>query len=195
MMTSNNNFNTNLKIHPKMFALYLGMGSMVMFFAALSSALLVKRGDFKNWVHVDIPQSFIFSTIVILFSSLTMHFMLLSLKNKHSKNYYIFGFLTFILSVLFCYFQFNGWNQLNEQNILLSGNPSGSYIYVISGFHALHYIFGILFLLLFLFLFYRNQKNKKDISTIGLNMLANYWHFIGIVWVYIFLFFKFIIYK
>jgi cytochrome c oxidase subunit 3 len=195
MITSNNNFNTNLKIHPKMFALYLGMGSMVMFFAALSSALLVKRGDFKNWVHVDIPQSFFISTIVILFSSLTMHFMLSSLKNKQSKKYYLLGFLTLILSILFCYFQFNGWNQLKEQNILLSGNPSGSYIYVISGFHALHYIFGILFLLLFLFLFYRNQKYKIETSSIGLNMLANYWHFIGMVWVYIFLFFKFIIYK
>ncbi len=195
MMISDNNFDTNLKIHPKMFALYLGMGSMVMFFAALSSALLVKRGDFKNWVHVDIPQSFFYSTFVILLSSITMHLMLTSLKNSLTKKYYLFGLLTLLLSITFCYLQYNGWNQLKEQNILLSGNPSGSYIYVISGFHALHYLFGILFLLLLLFRFYRKQKLKLDTSSMGLNMLVNYWHFIGIVWVYIFLFFKFIIYK
>lgn len=185
---------SNLKIHPKMFALYLGMGSMIMFFAALSSALFVKRGDFAHWVLVPLPSIFLYSTFVILISSITIQIAKNNLvKNKSLFN--LFSFITFLLGVLFLWLQLQGWNELNDKHIFLNGNPSGSYIYLISGFHGFHYIGGLLFLILLMFLQYRSKTEVSETRKLHFNLLTQYWHFIGLVWVYIYLFFKFIIYN
>jgi len=86
-----------------------------------------------------------------------------------------------------------GWNELQSKNILLSGNPSGSYIYVITWLHGLHYIGGIIVLTILIL-----KLRKIQIETtqkMSFNILMQYWHFIGVVWVFLYIFFKFIIYK
>lgn len=185
---------TNYKIHPKMFALYLGMGSMIMLFTALASAVIVKKGDFKHWEPVELPSLFLYSTLVIIISSIFIQFSNNSLKVESITKFKFNAIIAFLLSIVFVIVQWLGWNQLMANNVMLNGNPSGSYIYVISGFHGFHYIFGILILF---FLIIRS-KSKYIVSTEGklhFSMLTQYWHFIGIVWFFIFLFFKFVIYK
>jgi len=93
--------------------------------------------------------------------------------------------------------QYFGWLKLNDIGIYLSGNPSGSFIYVISYLHIAHVLGGILFLLIALgksflvfsnsanFLIYRTDNNKK----IGIDLLATYWHFVDLLWLYLLIFF------
>lgn len=191
-----NSSNSNYKIHPKMFALYLGMGSMFMLFTALASALIVKKGDFRHWEPVVLPSLFLISTIIIAISSITIQIANNALDSGKSNVFRLNSILTFALSLLFVLFQYLGWKQLMSNNVMLNGNPSGSYIYVISGFHGFHYFIGILVLLLILVLnFSKNPYKSSSNAKLHFSMLTQYWHFIGLVWVFIFLFFKFVIYK
>jgi cytochrome c oxidase subunit 3 len=191
-----NSSNTNYKIHPKMFALYLSMGSMVMLFTALASALIVKKGDFKHWEPVVLPSLFLVSTLLIIVSSVFIQLANNALSKDKFSTFKINAIITSLLSVVFVVFQYLGWEQLMDSNIMLNGNPSGSYIYVISGFHGFHYIIGIFILLLILALTYSKSAYKNTSNAkLHFSMLTQYWHFIGLVWVFIYLFFKFVIYK
>jgi cytochrome c oxidase subunit 3 len=179
------------KIHPKMFLLYIAMASMIMFFSSLTSAVIVKRGDIKHWQEVLLPGIFFISTIVIAISSFTIQMAKISLEDKAKFQFY--SLITLVLSFVFVACQWMGWNQLKAQDVNYVGNPSGSYIYFISFAHAFHYIFGILFL----FILNRTNSAKSGQASYSLNfkILTQYWHFIGIIWVYLFILFKFIIYK
>jgi cytochrome c oxidase subunit 3 len=194
------NINSSEKIirtNAKKFGLYLAMASMTMFFTSMCSALIVKRGDFKHWEFVHLPHIFMYSTLIIIVSSVTIQLAYQSMIDKQSSKFKLFGYTTIILSIVFLGMQYMGWQDLKSQGVFLKGNPSGSFIYLISGLHAFHYIFGIMFLMYFTI-----RKNPLTIENIELNtrnayfnMLSQYWHYIGLVWVFLFLFFKFFIYN
>lgn len=180
------------RIHPKLFLLYLSFGSMVMLFSAFCSALIVRKGDIRqSWIDTPLPSAFLYSTIIIIVSSLTIHFAYKSIEDKMKFSFY--SILTLVLALVFVYFQWMGWTELQSKNIFLSGNPSGSYIYVISWVHGLHYLGGIIALTILIFKF---RKIHIEVGNkMSFNILMQYWHFIGLVWVFLYLFFKFIIYK
>ena len=190
--TANRRQNLSGRIHPKLFLLYLSFGSMIMLFSAFCSALIVRKGDIRQtWLDSPLPLSFLYSTLIIVISSVTIHlaYKYITVKTK----FILFSSLTLILALLFVFFQLMGWNELQSKNILLSGNPSGSYIYVITWLHGLHYIGGIIVLTILIL-----KLRKIQIETtqkMSFNILMQYWHFIGVVWVFLYIFFKFIIYK
>lgn len=184
-----NHIERKYKIHPKMFLLYLSMASMVMLFSSLSSALIVKKGDVNHWQNVALPNIFLWSTLVIILSSVTIQ---LAYNNRSNvKKFQLYALITLVLGIVFLMMQYRGWSMLTASNVLYTGNPSGSFIYFISGVHGFHYIFGILFL----FLLYRGYSSRDKGEYLNFKILTHYWHFIGLVWVYLFIFFKFIIYK
>ena len=184
--------NSNSRIHPKLFLLYLSFGSMVMLFSAFCSALIVRKGDVRqSWLDTPLPSPFLYSTIIIIISSITIHLAYKFIANK--KKFTLYSLLTLFLALVFVYFQWMGWSELQSKNIFLSGNPSGSYIYVISWVHGLHYLGGIVVLSILILKF---RKIQIEIGNkMSFNILMQYWHFIGMVWVFLYLFFKFIIYN
>ena len=163
-----------------------------MLFSAFCSALIVRKGDVRQaWVEVPLPDVFLYSTLVIVFSSISIHLAYKFIESK--QRFILWSLLTFVLSLIFVSLQLKGWNELQERHIFLSGNPSGSFIYLISWLHGLHYLGGILTLILMLLNFRKGQISIGQ--KMGFNILMQYWHFIGLIWVLLFLFFKFIIYK
>lgn len=184
--------NINGRIHPKLFLLYLSFGSMVMLFSAFCSALIVRKGDIRQaWIELPLPSAFLYSTLIIIVSSFTIHFAYKFIETK--PKFILWSSFTFILALVFVGLQWKGWNDLQSMNIFLNGNPSGSFIYVISWVHALHYIGGLLAFLLIILNFRKITIGADQKMTF--NILMQYWHFIGLVWVSLYLFFKFIIYK
>lgn len=179
------------RIPSKLFLLYISFMSMFMFFSSLCSAIVVKKGDFKHWQDVVLPPSFLTSTIIIIISSLTIQLALNSYKLKSKFN--LFGWVTLVLAGLFVYFQLQGWAELKSAGTLFTGNPSGSFIYIVSLFHGAHYVGGILFLILLLFKYRKIELNEAQ--KLNFNVLTQYWHYIGLVWVLLYLFFKFLIYN
>ena len=98
-----------------------------------------------------------------------------------------------ILGIFFALFQINGWRELTNQGVFLTGegsNVSGSFLYVITLSHLLH-LFGGLVALIFVLV---NVLNKKYNSSnyLGFNLAITYWHFLGVLWLYLFLFLNYI---
>lgn len=177
------NFRKN-KIHPLKFALWVGCGSLVMMFTALTSAYLVRQAA-GNWLEFELPNQFFISTGVIVASSIVMHLSFLSFKRGNELGYKLLLILTFILGLGFLFFQYQGWNQMMEMGVPLRTNPSGDFVYVISWVHAAHVVGGIAVLIMallhaFLLPFKVTEKRK-----LRFELSLTYWHFVDILWLYL----------
>ena len=172
--------------------LWVGIISIVMLFAGLTSAYVV-RADNGNWLLFDLPNAFYLSTGVIVTSSITLFFAFQMAKKNNKKGIIIGLILTFILGLLFTYFQFEGYGELYSKQIVFGGkssNAAGSFLYLITFLHLLHLFAGLIVLLVTLV---KGLKGKYDAqNTLGLELCSIYWHFLDILWVYLFLFLYFI---
>jgi cytochrome c oxidase subunit 3 len=181
-------------LHPKKFMMLIGMVSMTMMFVALTSALLVKKGDTVKWESFSIPSIFLYSTIAIILSSATIQWSL-NFYKKGQDQYKFLLFATFLLGVIFTALQYYGWIQIKELGFPLSGNVSGSFVYIITGFHLAHLIAGMLalFITLLLSIIKRNPidelKRIADINKkVNYEILVMFWHFLGVLWIYLYSF-------
>ena len=174
-------------INPKKFGLWLIIVASVMLFAAFTSAYIVRRGE-GNWELFDLPAVFAYNLFTIALSSVFMQMAFVSARKDELAKTKMSLIFTFLLGILFCYLQYQGWKDLVKNSVYLVGNPSGSFIYVISGVHMLHVIGGLVFVAIMLLQTYRYKVHKKSMLYIG--MCTTYWHFIGILWAYLFIFFK-----
>lgn len=172
-------------INPKVFTMWLFIVSIIMLFAAFTSAYLVRKAE-GNWVEFAMPSLFTYSTGVLILSSLSMHYSLLAAKKDQFNALRISISITFVLGLLFLVMQFYGWIQLVEMNVFFVGNPSGSFVYVLSGLHGLHLVSGLIVLIFALVAAFRLKINAKQLTQI--NICATYWHFLDALWLYLFVF-------
>lgn len=184
-------------VHPYKFNMWIGIVSMVMIFAAFTSAFVVKKGDLPVWQHIQLPQIFTVSTIVIAISSACMHFAYSAFRKNNVNMFRGFMLLTFILGAAFLTLQIQGWMQLRDAGIFLDGNVSGSFIYVISGTHFIHVLGGVIALMAFAVLSFTKYRHgiitndpEKDLNNkVGMEVMMTYWHFVDILWIYLYFFF------
>ena len=172
--------------------LWVSMISMTMMFAGLTSAYVVSRKR-DDWVSFDLPNAFYTSTILILISSITFMLAKFFIKKDNRQLTTLFLASTLILGAAFVYFQFEGFNELFNSGLFFAGEHStvkSSFIYGITLAHLAHIAAGIIVLLI---VFY-NHLTKKYTSTefLGLELGAIFWHFVDILWIYLFFFFYFI---
>ena len=225
-------------VRTKTMLVYVAILSIVMLFAAFTSAYVVSMGN-GFWVDIKMPKAFYLSTITIIISSLTMWWAIKSIKVNNEKGFKIGLTITLILGLTFAYFQFQGWKELvftgnyvsgdignlkgvygedytfsyqGQQLILEDGNfyfPSDSmkerplnldlnkefnsesgYFYVITFLHLTHLAGGLLYLMYVLVLAYKDRFNADD--YLKPKLVSIYWHFLDILWVYLFFFLLFI---
>lgn len=180
------------RIHPHKFTLWVAMGSIVMAFAGLTSAYVVKKNQ-ANWLEFDLPGIFWYSTAVILLSSVTIHLSLKSFKAREMGRYRSLITLTAVLGVAFIIMQYFGFRDLEAKGIALIGpksNSASSFILVITGFHMLHVLGGVVALLVIFARAY--SKKLKNYSAMPIEMAATYWHFVDVLWIYLFIFYNWI---
>jgi len=188
------------KVHPHKFALWLALGSIVMMFAGLTSAYIVRMSQ-GNWRMFQMPATFYASTGVILLSSVTMVMGLRAFKARKIRQYRTLITTTLCLGLLFGVLQSLGFYQLYHtpqplilengkaimQTVRVTGNPSESFLFIICGLHLVHILGGIVALALVFLNAYR--RRVKVYNTTGLEIVATYWHFVDVLWIYLFLFF------
>jgi cytochrome c oxidase subunit III len=174
-----------LAMNPKKFAMWLFIGSVVMLFASLTSAYIVRQAE-GNWLYFELPGILTISTIVILLSSVTMQWAYWAAKKDSLQMVKTLVSVTTLLGVGFLVLQFYGWKDLVASQVYLVGNPSGSFLYVITGLHGLHIISAIIFLLIVLVSTFRFQVHSKNL--LQMEMCTTYWHFLGGLWLYLFVF-------
>jgi cytochrome c oxidase subunit 3 len=182
--------NERKRIHPHKFTLWIAMGSIVMMFAGLTSAYIVRQAG-ANWLLFDFPPILWFSTAVILFSSLTMHLAVKSFKARKMQRYRILITLTAALGITFTMLQYSGFKFLYEHGVQVFGagsNPSASFLGIIIGLHALHVLGGVVALLLVFFKAF--NRKIKSYNTTTVEIVSTYWHFVDILWIYLFIFLK-----
>lgn len=168
--------------------LWMGIVSICMLFAAFTSAYVVSRSK-ADWVVFDLPKVFYVSTALILLSSITMNWAMSSAKKDNLKNITPALLLTLILGCGFMITQYLGWADMVARDIYFMGSrshPSGSYIYVITILHILHLVGGIIGLLIALSRSIRGVFNSGNL--LGLQLCAIYWHFLDVLWIYLFFF-------
>lgn len=218
--------------------LWLGIFSIIMFFAGLTSACIVMQAD-HFWVVVDLPVAFWFSTIAIVLSSGTFYYALQSAKNNAVGTVNKALLATLFLAIIFSISQFIGWSQLIERGYYFVGNintvsgvygqdyvikkdgisldfvegdyyypddemrsrplknkidasrnTASSFLYVLTFLHLIHLAGGVLYLLSLIIGSFKGKYNKNNHHQIKLGGI--YWHFLGGLWVYLFMFLYFI---
>ena len=182
------------------FGLWLGIVSMSMLFAGFTSAYIVRKAA-GNWDYFEMPPIFYLSTFLIVLSSCSLHMAHISNK-QNKKGLLLLGLLiTFILGGIFGIIQFVGWNELSGQGIFIEGSGgkvSGSFFYVITIGHFTHVIGGMIVLSIALlrsfWLFKKKgldntfQESKFVKFHIRTDLITIFWHFLGVLWIYLFVF-------
>ena len=172
--------------------LWVSMISMTMMFAGLTSAYVVSRKR-SDWVSFDLPQAFYISTLLIIISSITFILAKYFIKKDNRLLTSVLLIITLLLGIGFIYFQFEGFNELFNAGLVFAGEHStvkSSFIYGITLAHLAHIAAGIIVLLVVLFNHFSKKYSSKD--SLGLELGAIFWHFVDILWIYLFLFFYFI---
>ena len=176
----------------KKMMLWFGIISLVMSFAGLTSAFIVSSSR-EDWlVNLTLPSAFTYSTLIIVLSSVLLFFAKQSFKNNKSVITSLLLIGAFVLGIVFIYSQIQGFNQIIKSGYNFTGPTSNitiSYIYVIAVVHILHVLAGIICL----FVVTINQLNKKysKENRLGFDLASNFWHFVDILWVYLFFFLYF----
>ena len=195
--------------------LWFGIISILMLFAGLTSAYMVRQGEGK-WVQFALPNLFIVSTVLIVLSSISLQWGVASIKKNNTKNLMIGVLITFILGIGFVVCQYLAWSDLVSQGIYFSGtvkdmktdftyvpagnetvkeaaetgNVAASFLYVITGLHVIHLLGGILAMMVVLVKSLRKKYSSTNYN--GVTVFSIYWHFLDALWVYLFLFLLYI---
>jgi cytochrome c oxidase subunit 3 len=177
-----------LAVNPKKFILWLFIVSIVMLFAALTSAYIVKRAD-GGWLDFQFPIVFWVNTAVIVLSSVTMQWAYAMAKKDNLGGVKLALFLTTFLGLVFLAGQEVAREELQSMQVFFGGkgsNPAGSYLYVFAGVHAFHLVTGLIFLLIVFVSSLKHKVHSKSLNQLAL--CATYWHFLDILWIYLFVF-------
>ncbi len=172
--------------------LWVSMISMVMFFAGLTSAYVISmRRD--DWVTFDLPDAFYISTFLIVASSITLMLSQRFLKQDKRQISLLLVVVTLFLGIGFIWQQYEGFNELKSLSlyfIVLGITVSTFFIIGISLMHVLHLLAVLIFLFVVIYNHFKYKYKPNDL--LGFELGAIFWHFVDILWIYLFCFFYFI---
>ena len=172
--------------------LWISMVSMTMMFIGLTSAYIVSSNR-EDWVSFELPQSLYISTLLIILSSITFMLAKKSIQKNNRQATTFLLIATLFLGFGFAFYQFQGFLELKESGLYLSGKGSvvsASLLMVISFAHLIHVLAGFIVVLVVIYNHFKKRYNSAE--TLGLELGAIFWHFVDILWVLLFLFFYFL---
>lgn len=184
-------------LHPHQVMLYVSMIGSAIVFLFMIVAFAASRPEAAELINHRFPKSFVVSTMVILLSSFCVSRVIPAFEKDDLEELKKWMGLTFLLGLIFSMCQLTGWKELEQNGISFSGDRSRVYLYVISGLHVLHMTGVMIFLLASLM---QCHKVSKDVvnqlmyatnpyQKVKLKMLTDFWHFVDILWVIVFLYF------
>jgi cytochrome c oxidase subunit 3 len=191
------------RIHPQKFALWVGLVGVVMLFAALTSAYIVRKSA-GNWYLFPMPTAFYYSTAAILASSLALHASYKAYLGGKHQLFKILLYTGFALGWAFVSLQYLGWQNLQQWEVFIHTNQSSSFFYLITGVHVLHVLGGIAALTVLIVHTIRKRYDPLEIGLdemlfersatilakrqLRLELIFTYWHFVDALWIYLLVF-------
>ena len=178
-------------IKAKKMMLLFSMLSIAMTFAGLTSAYIVSKSR-PDWLKdFELPFAFVVSTVVIILSSISIYIAKKSVKNNEVSKTTLWLLITFGLGIIFVISQFSGFNELIGLGYFFTGAQSTittSFLYVLTVLHLAHLFAGLIVLIVVTI---NNYKNKYKTEKLGFELAVTFWHFLGILWLYLFVFLYF----
>ena len=180
-------------IRAKKMMLWFGIISLIMSFAGWTSAFVVSSSR-EDWLKdFVLPEAFLISTLIIIISSITFILAKKSIQKNNRSQTTLFLLLTFFLGLFFIMNQLKGFQQIIDQGYNFTGptsNVTMSYIYLIAVVHVVHVVVAMISLLVVIINHFKQRYNSNNL--LGLELSATFWHFVDILWIYLFLFLYFV---
>jgi len=193
--------------------LFVALIPVLMLFVSFTSAYVVRQGlptldprtnNFvRDWIPVELPRLLLLNTFVLLVSSMSMELARRQIRARSMMETASMGpsisvgdrirvpwlAMTLVLGLAFLFGQWTAWNQLAANGFYVSTTPSSSFVYLLTGAHAAHLLGGIaaLFIAGVASVLHGPLKTR----SIVVDVTAWYWHFMALLWVYIFCLMKF----
>jgi cytochrome c oxidase subunit 3 len=173
---------------PSSTAIWVVLFAVTMMFAAFTSALFVRKGSSLDWQTFTLPSILYFNTLLLIASSVTLEISrrrvaayMGGLKSQ-AESPARWLYVTLFLGLLFVAGQYVAWLQLRDEGFYLATNPSSSFFYLLTATHALHVLGGLGALIYVI-----RKLSKSLLQRNQLVATARYWHFMGILWLYLLL--------
>jgi len=163
-------------------ALQLGLAAIVMFFMALASSYIVRKGLGNDWQRTPMPAVVWFNTAVLLISSVTIVVARKKLEGGEREAFRSWWWVTTGFGLLFLAGQIIAWRDLAAAGLLLSTNPSSSFFYVLTAAHGAHLGGGIFALF---YVTFRNWKRSRISQSTAAELTSIYWHFMDGLWIFL----------
>jgi cytochrome c oxidase subunit 3 len=173
---------------PSKTAIWVLLAAIGMSFAAFTSALIVRQGASLDWRHLTLPPILYLNTLVLLASSVTLELARrrIAVFMGGARNLDLHParwlYLTSLLGIVFVAGQYMAWLQLRSQGLYLATNPNSSFFYLLTALHGLHVLGGLVGLTYVIHKLHRTILRRSTLDS-----FSYYWHFMGILWVYLLL--------
>ena len=175
-----------LSMHPKKFAMWLFMVTVVMIFAAFTSAHIVRQAQ-GNWQVYEFPARFLTNTGIIILSSVFLQIAFFAARKDNLKLLKPMVIMATGLGFAFLAGQWLAWGDMVDEGLFFSGgNVATSFLYVITAVHAVHLVGGVFYLLYVLISSLRTRVHSKNM--LNMEMCTTFWHFLGVLWIYLYVF-------
>ena len=186
----------NYIIHPSKFALWLFILTVIMIFGGMTSAYIVQRGFLKpeQQIIFDLPPMLWTNLAVILGSSVTMQYAVWAGRNGQSRRALLGLLMTFALGIIFLMGQFGAWLQMIESGLPMVDkrriDNSVSFFYIFTGLHGAHIVAALIVLAVAI---YRTgaARIRSGNPYLLYELASIFWHFLTLLWVYLFIFLKY----
>jgi cytochrome c oxidase subunit 3 len=194
--------------------LIVGLAAVVMLFVSFTSAYIVRQGlgsydsasqrYVTDWRPLNLPMGLLLlNTCLLLASSFTIEMARRAAFAeaavapvtempgiaKDEKRGVPWLPLTVVLGVGFLFGQVMAWRELGHRGFYVASNPSSSFFYVLTGTHGIHLLGGVVALLYAMAAVFRSRPLER--RRIVVDVTAWYWHFMAVLWLYIFALLKF----
>jgi cytochrome c oxidase subunit 3 len=173
---------------PKRTGIWVGLAAIAMTFAAFTSALVVRQGAGSDWHHLTLPRILYWNTVVLLASSVTLeiarHRVAAFMAGPRTRDPIpsLWLYVTALLGLVFVAGQYAAWLQLRSEGLYLATNPNSSFFYLLTAIHALHVLGGLAGMA-----YVTRKLQRMVLRRSTLDAFSYYWHFMGILWVYLLL--------
>lgn len=173
---------------PSKTGIWVVLAAIGMSFAAFTSALIVRQGAAMDWHHLTLPRILYFNTLALLASSVTLEIarrrvaVFMGGPRTVDLNPSRWLYVTMLLGLVFVAGQYAAWLQLRSEGLYLATNPNSSFFYLLTAIHALHVLGGMVGLTYVMRKLHRVVLRRSTLDT-----FSYYWHFMGILWVYLLL--------
>lgn len=182
------NLNTPSSVFAAQMGLVVFLATATMLFAGFTSAYIARKAS-PDWIPIPIPSLFAWNTFILIISSIIAEFARIQARLGFIKRSGLLLGGTFTLGVLFLFCQYLGWRILAHQGLFISTTPHSSFLYILTAVHGLHLLGGLVALFITFLKSLNPSPPPRTLRSIPLSV--TYWHFVDIVWVYLFIVLKF----